>query len=93
MDAILLNKAGILSMGTSRRPFPTTLFGGVQSSLVVSKGCLSTATTVKLAVTNPNMTIRRSGNYRPTAWDFQYIQSINNHYVVCLYVHLFFSPI
>ncbi|KAG5625402.1 hypothetical protein H5410_010620 [Solanum commersonii] len=78
MDAILFNNTGMV---TSRRASPITLLSQGQPSLVVlSKGCLSTAGKIKLADPNPN-TIRRSGNYKPTAWDFQYIQSIDNNYV------------
>lgn len=67
MDAILFNNT---RMVTSRRPSPTTLLSRGQPLLVV----LSKADA-------PNFTtIRRSGNYKPTMWDFQYIQSVNNCY-------------
>ncbi|XP_049351825.1 (R)-linalool synthase TPS5, chloroplastic-like [Solanum verrucosum] len=66
----IFNNIGVLS---SRPPPATCLFsisgGKPSSSLVVSKA----------STPNPT-TIRRSGNYKPTMWDFQYIQSVNNRY-------------
>ncbi|XP_060216026.1 (R)-linalool synthase TPS5, chloroplastic-like isoform X1 [Lycium barbarum] len=84
MKAILFNNIGAsLPTATlrSRRPTPSTCFPSFnrgQPPLVVSKACLSIAG-MKLA--EPNPTIRRSGNYKPTKWDFEYIQSVNNNYV------------
>ncbi|XP_059313800.1 (R)-linalool synthase TPS5, chloroplastic-like [Lycium ferocissimum] len=74
----LFNNVGLLPIATS--PTPVTLFSSFsqgQPSLVVSKACLSTGG-MKLA--EPNPIIRRSGNYKPTMWDFEYIQSVNNDY-------------
>lgn len=102
MKATLLNNVGKLSMATSRRPTPSTcFFSQWKPSLVVSKAYLSAAggmklkstvqctkaSAVKLAEPNSATTIRRSGNYKPTTWDFEYIQSVNNRYVV--YINLF----
>ncbi|CAN4111969.1 unnamed protein product [Withania somnifera] len=65
----------------SRRPIPSIcLFSRGKSSQVVSKVCLTTASGLKLAESNPSNTVRRSGNYKPTMWAFEYIQSINNDY-------------
>ncbi|XP_055816088.1 (R)-linalool synthase TPS5, chloroplastic-like [Solanum dulcamara] len=89
MDAILFNNTGMVTL---KRPSPTTycttLFSRGQPSVVVSKLCISTAGGMKLAEPNSN-TIRRSGNYKPTMWDYQYIQSINNHYVGDKYMERF----
>ncbi|XP_075095285.1 (R)-linalool synthase TPS5, chloroplastic-like [Nicotiana tabacum] len=83
MEAVF-NNVGILSMATLiglRRP-SATLFSSLsrlgQPSLLVSKACLSSGT---IAEQNP-VIIRRSGNYKPSMWDFEYIQSIHNDYMV-----------
>ncbi|CAN4107910.1 unnamed protein product [Withania somnifera] len=73
----------MLSIATSRsrRPTPSTcLFSRCKPSLVVSKACLSN----ELPEPNPSTIIRRSGNYKPTMWNFEYIQSINNNYAVMM---------
>ncbi|KAF3664717.1 (-)-camphene/tricyclene synthase, chloroplastic [Capsicum annuum] len=85
MKAILFNNVGMLSMATSRTTPATCLLSTrlSQPSLVVPKACMISTGAMKLAnEPNPNTTIiqRRSGNYKPTMWDFQYIQSVNNHY-------------
>ncbi|KAM3291293.1 (R)-linalool synthase TPS5, chloroplastic isoform X1 [Capsicum chacoense] len=104
MKATLLNNVGKLSMATSRRPTPSTcFFSQWKPSLVVSKAYLSAAggmklkstvqctkaSAVKLAEPNSATTIRRSGNYKPTTWDFEYIQSVNNRYVGDKYIERF----
>ncbi|WMV40289.1 hypothetical protein MTR67_033674, partial [Solanum verrucosum] len=56
-------------------PITTNIFSSFclrKPSLVISKANLSTI---------PQNHTRRSGNYKPPMWDFQYIQSIHNDYV------------
>ncbi|KAH0762472.1 hypothetical protein KY290_018545 [Solanum tuberosum] len=86
--AILFNNVGMLSMVTSRRPTPATCFFSFNrekpSSLVVSKASMKSPDEP-----NPNTIQRRSGNYKPTMWDFQYIQSVNNRYAGDKYMERF----
>ncbi|XP_015162878.1 (-)-camphene/tricyclene synthase, chloroplastic-like isoform X2 [Solanum tuberosum] len=85
--AILFNNVGMLSVVTSR-PTPATCFFSFNrrkpSSLVVSKASMKSPDEP-----NPNTIQRRSGNYKPTMWDFQYIQSVNNRYAGDKYMERF----
>ncbi|KAH0703221.1 hypothetical protein KY285_017499 [Solanum tuberosum] len=85
--AILFNNVGMLSVVTSR-PTPATCFfsfnRGKPSSLVVSKASMKSPDEP-----NPNTIQRRSGNYKPTMWDFKYIQSVNNRYAGDKYMERF----
>lgn len=84
MKAIFFNNVGLVSIATSRPTIAATcLFSVVhraQPSLIVPKA------NMKLDH-QPN--IRRSGNYKPTMWDFQYIQSVNNRYAVSILFFFF----
>nr|QBM78971.1 geraniol synthase [Petunia x hybrida] len=54
---------------------------GRKASLLIPKACLPTAsnTTIPTNILSSNPD-RRSGNYKPPTWHFDYIQSIDNHY-------------
>uniref|UniRef100_K4B2G2 Terpene synthase N-terminal domain-containing protein n=1 Tax=Solanum lycopersicum TaxID=4081 RepID=K4B2G2_SOLLC len=41
---------------------------------------ITSATSLLACFSMNPVTIRRSANYKPTTWDFQYIHSVNNNY-------------
>nr|XP_016462858.1 PREDICTED: (-)-camphene/tricyclene synthase, chloroplastic-like [Nicotiana tabacum] len=95
-------KIGMLLMATSKRP-PANYFSSFSRGKpsLVSEACLSTAAAAggmkpepplnqysTISSSDHNLT-RRSGNYGPTLWDFEYLQSIHNDYVVKKYMKRF----
>ncbi|XP_019234090.1 PREDICTED: (-)-camphene/tricyclene synthase, chloroplastic-like [Nicotiana attenuata] len=88
----------MLLMATSKRP-PANYFSSFSRGKpsLVSKACLSTAAAGGMKPLNQYSTIsssdqdptRRSGNYGPTMWDFEYLQSMHNNYVGEKYIRQF----
>ncbi|XP_070027126.1 (-)-camphene/tricyclene synthase, chloroplastic-like isoform X2 [Nicotiana sylvestris] len=76
-------------------------FSREKPSLVSKASCLSTAAAGRSMKTEPSPNqysaisssdqnlSRRSGNYQPTMWDFEYIQSIHNDYAGKKYMNRF----
>ncbi|OIT26964.1 PREDICTED: (-)-camphene/tricyclene synthase, chloroplastic-like [Nicotiana attenuata] len=98
MEAILFSNVGLLPMATSRRPQPpNTCFPSFTPGKSSKISCLSKAEpplnhstiSTNLSSSSDHNPIRRSGNYEPTTWDFEYIQSIHNDYVGEKYIKRF----
>ncbi|XP_016462859.1 (-)-camphene/tricyclene synthase, chloroplastic-like [Nicotiana tabacum] len=95
---MLFTNVGILlPMATSRRPPPNTCFPSFTPGKSSTISCHSkaepplnhsTISTNQSSSSDLNP-IRRSGNYEPTTWDFEYIQSIHNDYVGEKYIKRF----
>ncbi|XP_015062510.1 (-)-camphene/tricyclene synthase, chloroplastic-like [Solanum pennellii] len=66
----ILSNAGV--MVTSNRP-SFTCFSSLHHYSISARGAINNIST-------PISTPRRSGNYKPTMWDFQFIQSLHNPY-------------
>ncbi|XP_070039674.1 (R)-linalool synthase TPS5, chloroplastic-like isoform X3 [Nicotiana tomentosiformis] len=91
MDMAICTDVWMLHMATSKRPPSSTFLIFSFSRVKPKTSCLSTAAAGGM-ITEPSTNqysaisssdqnpTRRSGNYQPTMWDFEYIQSIRNNY-------------
>ncbi|XP_075104678.1 (-)-camphene/tricyclene synthase, chloroplastic-like isoform X1 [Nicotiana tabacum] len=85
MDVAICTNVWMLHMATSKGPPSSTFLISFFSRGKPKASCLSTKTEPSpnqysaISSSDQNLT-RRSGNYQPTMWDFEYIQSIHNDY-------------
>ncbi|OIT20040.1 PREDICTED: (-)-camphene/tricyclene synthase, chloroplastic-like [Nicotiana attenuata] len=107
MDVTISTNVGMLPMATSKRPPPPAATCSISffsrgTPSLVSNARLSTAVAGGMkAEPSPNQysaisssdqnLSRRSGNYEPTMWDFEYIQSIHNDYTGDKYMKRFYE--